>query len=297
MTDPSGVLDDAPIATEFVAAGEMRFEVLTAGDPTSTKLALCLHGFPEHAYSWRHQMPLLAGLGYRVWAPNQRGYGRTSPRPGHKSAYHIDQLLGDVAALIEASRCESVTLIAHDWGAIVAWIFALRGVAPIDALAILNVPHPQRFAEALRDDREQKRRSLYERFFQLPRLPEWVFTRRDANGIAEAFRGMAVHPERFTDEDLRVYRDNALEPGAMTAMLNWYRANPFRKVCAGDWPKLTVPTLMIWGEQDRALGKSMTLDTDELVEDFEIHYLNASHWVQQDAPDEVNALLRAWLTR
>lgn len=297
MTETSRDPGNIPIPTEFIAANDFRFETLTAGDPASKQLALCLHGFPEHAFSWRHQMPLLAELGFKVWAPNQRGYGRTSPRPAEKSAYHIDHLLGDVAALIEAARCESVTLIAHDWGAIVAWIFALRGVAPIDRLVILNVPHPKRFADALRNDRAQKRRSLYERFFQLPRLPEWVFTRRDAHGIAEAFRGMAVHPERFDDDAMRVYRDNALQPGAMTAMLNWYRANPFRQVCAGAWPKLAVPTLMIWGEHDRALGKSMTVDMDELVDDVTLHYLNASHWVQQDAPEEVNALLRDWLTR
>jgi pimeloyl-ACP methyl ester carboxylesterase len=297
MSDPNRALASNAITTDFVDAGELRFETLTAGDPDSRRLALCLHGFPEHAWSWRHQMPLLAELGFKVWAPNQRGYGRTSPRPTGKRAYRIEKLLADVAALIEAARCDSVTLIAHDWGAIVAWIFALRGVAPIDRLVILNVPHPKRFADALRSDRAQKRRSLYERFFQLPRLPEWVFTRRDANGIAEAFRGMAVHPERFDDAAVRVFRDNALQPGAMTAMLNWYRANPFRQVCAGDWPKLAVPTLMIWGEHDRALGKSMTLEMDELVDDVTLHYLNASHWVQQDAPDEVNAILREWLTR
>lgn len=297
MHDPNAVRVSGPFATEFITAGDFRFDTLTAGDPDSKKLALCLHGFPEHAWSWRHQIPVLAELGYKVWAPNQRGYGRTSPRPPEKSAYHIDHLLGDVAALIEASRCSSVTLIAHDWGALVAWIFALRGVAPIDRLVIMNVPHPQRFAEALQGDREQQKRSRYERFFQLPRLPEWVFKRRDAQGIAQAFRGMAVHKERFSDDAIRVFRDNALQPGAMSAMLNWYRANPFRQLCAGKWPHLDVPTLMIWGEHDTALGKSLTLRTDELVGDLTLHYVNASHWVQQDAPDEVNAILRGWLSR
>jgi pimeloyl-ACP methyl ester carboxylesterase len=282
---------------ELVDAGDLRFEVLTAGDPSSARLALCLHGFPEHAYSWRHQLPVLAELGYRVWAPNQRGYGGTRPRPAEKAAYHVDHLLADVAALIEASRAESVTLIGHDWGGLVAWIFALREVAPIDRLVVMNLPHPQRFAEALRDDPEQRRRSFYERLFQLPGLPEWFFRRRDAHAVAQAFLGMAVHPERFPESDLRVYRDNALEPGAMTAMLNWYRANPFRRVSAGPWPRLRTPTLMIWGVHDQALGKKMTEGTDALVDDFTLHYLEASHWVQQDAPDEVNAILRGWLGR
>lgn len=278
-----------------VDAGPLRFEVLTAGDPTSRRLALCLHGFPEHAFSWRHQLPALADLGYRVWAPNQRGYGGTTPRFPDVASYRIEHLLADVAALIDAADVDSVTLIGHDWGGLVAWIFALNRVAPLDKLVVMNLPHPQRFAEALRDDRAQRRRSLYERFFQLPRLPEWLFRRRGAHAIGEAFRGMAVHPERFGDDVLSVYRENALAPGAMTAMLNWYRANPFRRVCAGPWPRLETPTLMIWGEQDTALGKSMTERTDELVRDVTIHYLNASHWVQQDAPDDVNAILREWL--
>jgi len=281
--------------TTFVDAGSLRFEVVTAGDPAAPHLALCLHGFPEHAVSWRHQLPLLADLGYRAWAPNQRGYGRTAPRPRDVDAYHIDHLLGDVATLIDASGAERVTLVGHDWGGLVAWIFALRGVRPIDRLVVMNLPHPQRFAEALQGDREQRWRSLYERFFQLPRLPEWLFRRRDAHAVAEAFRGMAVHPERFPDDVLRVYRDQALQPGALTAMLNWYRANPFRRVTAGPWPVLEIPTLMIWGVHDRALGRKMTERTDALVRDFTVHYLEASHWVQQDAPEEVNAILRDWL--
>lgn len=283
--------------TRFVKAGGLRFEVLCAGDPASRRLALCLHGFPEHAFSWRHQLPVLAELGFRVWAPNQRGYGRTTPRPADVASYHVDRLLGDVAALIEASHAESVTLIGHDWGGIVAWIFALRKIAPLDRLVVMNLPHPQRFAEALRSDPRQRLRSLYERVFQIPRLPEWLFLRRDARAIGEAFRGSAVHPERFPEDVLRVYREHAKQPGAMTAMLNWYRANPFREVLAGPWPKLETPTLLIWGEHDMALGKSMTERTDELVGDLTLHYLNASHWVQQDAPEEVNALLRGWLGR
>ena len=282
---------------ERVLANGLDFEVFVAGDPASPRLALCLHGFPEHPFSWRHQLPVLAELGYRVWAPSLRGYGRTTPRPADVAAYRIEHLLGDVAALIRASGKERVTLIAHDWGGIVAWIFALRAVAPLDRLVVMNLPHPQRFAEALRSDRAQRRRSRYERLFQLPRLPEWLFRRRDARLVAQAFRGMAVHPERFDDETLRVYREQAQAPGAMKAMLDWYRANPFREVLRGRWPRLDTPTLLIWGVHDSALGRSLTERTGELVRDLDVRYLEASHWVQQDAPDEVNAILREWLAR
>jgi pimeloyl-ACP methyl ester carboxylesterase len=282
------------IATEFVDAGEMHFEVHTCGDPDAERLALFLHGFPELAYSWRHQLPLLADLGYLAWAPNQRGYGRTT-RPARVADYHIDHLLQDVAALIDASGAKSVTLIGHDWGGLVAWIFAMRDVRALERLVIMNLPHPQRFYEHLQHDPVQRRRSRYERFFQLPWLPEALFRMRGARAVGEAFRRMAVDKTRFSDDVLDVYRRHALEPGAMTAMLNWYRANSFRQICAGTWPVLDTPTLMVWGEADTALGVEMTAGTEELVRDFTLRTLHASHWVQQDAPEEVNAILAAWL--
>lgn len=283
---------DTPITVE---SNGLRFEVSTSGDPRSERLALCLHGFPEHAYSWRHQMPQLAKLGYRVWAPNQRGYGNTD-RPEGRDAYHIDHLLADVAGLIDASGARSVTLIAHDWGAVVAWLFALRKIRPLERLVVMNLPHPTRFFEALLHNKKQRRRSWYERFFQLPWLPEALFRAGGARAVGSAFRNMARNKEQFPDPVLDVYRQHALAPGAMTAMLNWYRANPFRVVTAGEFPVLDTPTLMIWGVHDTALGKEMTYRTEELVSDFTIRYLNASHWVQQDAPEQTNEILSAWLT-
>jgi pimeloyl-ACP methyl ester carboxylesterase len=283
--------------TEFVDAGEMRFEVATAGDPRSERLALLLHGFPEHAYSWRHQLPLLAKLGYRCWAPNQRGYGRSTRPPGTRS-YTIDLLVEDVGRLIDASGCRSVTLVGHDWGGMVAWMCALRGVRPIERLIVMNLPHPKRFQEDIRKLR-QLRRSWYILFFQLPGLPEFLLTRGRARAIAQAFRGMALDKSRFPDEVLDVYRDQALQPGAMTAMLNWYRAIRHSPALAGEvetLPVLETPTLMIWGEEDSALGVELSYGTEALVKDFTLRYLpKVSHWVQQEAPEAVNAIVEAWL--
>jgi pimeloyl-ACP methyl ester carboxylesterase len=292
MTAPL-TLPRNPIVSEFVDAGDLRFEVNTCGDPDSERLALCLHGFPEHAYSWRFQLPALAELGYRVWAPNQRGYGKTT-RPSGKAAYHRDHLMADVAALIDRSGAKSVTLVAHDWGALVAWLFAIKQVRPLERLVIMNLPHPRRFYEGLQTTAQQKR-SRYERFFQIPWLPETLFRLRGAKAVGDAFSGMAVDKSRFQKEVTDVYRQHALDPGALTAMLNWYRANPFRETCAGDFPTLDTPTLMIWGEHDAALGKEMTVGTDELVSNFTLRYVNASHWVQQEAPDAVNQIMTAWL--
>ena len=283
------------IRTETVETGEMRFEVHACGDPRSERLALCLHGFPEHAHSWRYLLPALGDLGYKAWAPNQRGYGATT-RPSGVAAYKMEHLLDDVASLFDASGAKSLTLIGHDWGGAVAWMFALRSVRPVGRLIVMNLPHPQRFREHLATNKAQQRRSRYERFFQLPWLPEVLLRLRGARAVGQAFRGMAVDKGRFPDEALDVYRRQALEPGAMTAMLNWYRANPFRKVLEGSFPVLDVPTLMVWGDQDTALGAEMTLGTEELVRDFTLRYLHASHWVQQEAPEQVNEIVSAWLT-
>jgi len=286
---------------ELVGANGLSFEVYTAGDPHSDRLALLLHGFPEHAFSWRHQLPLLARLGYRVWAPNQRGYGKSS-RPQGVASYCIDALVADVAGLIDAAGRRRVTLVGHDWGGLVAWELALRRVRPLERLVILNVPHPVRFREELAHNRAQRRRSLYASFFQLPWLPEWFFRRRGAAAIAQAFRGMAIDKSRFPDDVLAVFQQNALQPGALTAMLNWYRANGRHFGALGQAPAaspiIETPTLLIWGEADTALGKETTFGTERFVADLTVRYLpRVSHWVQQEAPEAVNEILEAWLTR
>jgi pimeloyl-ACP methyl ester carboxylesterase len=286
---------DDEIRTEWVEGGELRFEVLACGDAASPRLALCLHGFPELAWSWRHQLPLLARLGYKVWAPNQRGYGRTT-RPRGRRAYRIERLLEDVAHLIDASGCREVTLLGHDWGGIVAWYVALRGIHPLERLVVMNIPHPRRMREVLASSWAQRRRSWYVLFFQLPWLPEALLRAGHARAVGEAFRGMAVDKSRFSDDVLEVYRRAALEPGALTAMLNWYRANLRLLDDAEQLRQLDVPTLMLWGERDRALGVELTEGTERLVRDFTLRRLpGVSHWVQQEAPETVNAMLEAWL--
>jgi pimeloyl-ACP methyl ester carboxylesterase len=281
---------------ELIEAGGLRFEVATAGDPASPRLALLLHGFPEHAFSWRHQIAFLAARGFRVWAPNQRGYGN-SPMPRGARSYRVEELTNDVANLIDVSGAERVVLAGHDWGAMVAWEFAIRRVRPLERLVICNVPHPECFREALRRDKEQRKRSRYVAFFQLPWLPEYLLRRKNAALIDEAFRGMAIDKSRFPDEVLAVYRANVLRPGGATAMLNWYRAAGRRfGEPRPETPVIETPTLMIWGEEDAALGKNLTQGTERWVRDLTLRFLpGVSHWVQQEAPERVNEMLGAWL--
>lgn len=286
-----------PPVTEFVEANGLRFEVDMCG--SGRKLALCLHGFPEHSYSWRHQLPVLAQMGYLAWAPNLRGYGNSS-RPLGVQNYAMRYLLADVAGLIDASGAEEVVLIAHDWGGVIAWEFALRNIRPLKKLVVMNIPHPKLFEQGVRGWAQLKR-SWYIFFFQLPWLPEWALGRNGAKAIGDAFRAMAVDKSRFPDDVLQVFRRNAAQPGALSAMVNYYRAalrggaRPEKARVPG---KLDIPTLMIWGEQDTALGKELTYGTQNLVNDFTIHYLpGVSHWVQQEAPEKVNAILQEWLAR
>ena len=285
---------DTPVTTQFVTANGITFEVDQCG--TGEKFALLLHGFPESKFSWRFQMPLLARLGYRVWAPNLRGYGKTS-RPKSVSDYHIDHLVGDVAGLIDAAGAKETLLVAHDWGAVIAWQFAIRKMRPLSGLVIMNVPHPACFVRALRSW-SQFKKSWYVFFFQLPWLPERVLAARGAEAIGRAFTDMAVDKSRFPSEVVDEYRRSAREPGAIRAMINYYRAamRADRRAMNPAPGTVDARTLMIWGEEDGALDKATTHGTEEFVADLTLRYLpGVSHWVQQEAPEKVNAMLEAWL--
>lgn len=256
-------------------------------------VALCLHGFPESRFSWRYQLPVLAEAGWRAVAPDLRGYGGSS-RPSGKAAYHIDHLVADVAGMFEALGARRKLLVAHDWGAAIAWVVAMRRAVPLDGLIIMNVPHPTVFAELIAHYWPQRRKSWYVAFFQIPWLPEFLLRQRRADGIANAFLNMAVDKAMFPPEVLEVYRENALQPGALTAMINYYRAN--LGLLGEVAPQIIVPTLMLWGEEDKALDLKLTENYGRHVRDFTLQrFPNVSHWVQQEAPDAVNAAMLAWL--
>jgi pimeloyl-ACP methyl ester carboxylesterase len=285
-----------PITTRQVDANGLTFTVDECGEGDA--VALFLHGFPESRYSWREQLPLLASKGWRAVAPDLRGYGGTT-RPGSKKDYEISHLIADAAALFDALGARKRLLIAHDWGAIIAWAFANDRARDLEGLVIMNVPHPAVFLDVLSHSWEQRKKSWYAAFFQLPFLPEMMLTAKGAQAIGQAFVGMAVDKSRFPEEVLDHYRQNALQPGAMTAMVNYYRANTqtLKAYGAGRAVKIDVPTLMVWGEEDSALGIELTEGYGPYVTDFTLNRLpGVSHWVQQEAPEAVNERLSAWLT-
>lgn len=254
---------------------------------------LMLHGFPEFWYSWRHQIPEFA-VDYTVVAPDLRGYN-DSDKPSGVHAYAMEWLVEDVKGLIEHYHRDRCVLVGHDWGGAIAWNVAYTYPDLIDQLIVMNLPHPAKFAEGLRNLR-QLLRSWYIFFFQLPFLPEWVLAWDDYRAIANAFSEMAVNPSTFSSEDLAAYKDAAAKRGSLTAMVNYYRNILRTDLIQRDWPMLNVPTLLIWGQQDAALGVELTYGTEQYVRDLTLRYIpNCSHWVQQECPNEVNQYMREFL--
>ncbi|HEY9602090.1 MAG TPA: alpha/beta hydrolase [Allocoleopsis sp.] len=276
---------------EYINANGIKLHYVTQGDGP---LMLMLHGFPEFWYSWRHQIPEFA-KDYKVVALDLRGYNE-SDKPQEQSAYTMSELVKDVESVIRGLGYDRCVLVGHDWGGAIAWCFAYAYPEMVERLIVLNLPHPAKFAQGLRTP-QQLMRSWYAFFFQIPALPELLLQSFDYQLIGNAFTGMAVHNNAFTSADIEAYKDAAAKRGALTAMINYYR-NAFTGIMQREWSLLDVPTLMIWGEQDTALGKELTYGTEEYVRDFQIRYIpDCSHWVQQEQPELVNEYMREFLTK
>lgn len=266
------------------------FEAIIEG-PADGPLILLLHGFPELNVSWRHQIPVLAAAGYRVVAPNQRGY-QGSVQDG---SYATADLAADVVSMIDAMNAERAVLVGHDWGGGVAWTVAHLHPERVDRLVALNCPPPQVLAHALRTNPEQLAKSWYMLFFQLPRLPEKFVV---AN-MPRALIGGSYNRKAWNRESLAPYSAALATPHDARGPVNWYRA-ALRKPARGLKP-ITLPILMIWGTQDRFLGL-------ELISPHALRravaYGNepdivlieeAGHYVQNESPDKVNTALLGWL--
>lgn len=268
---------------------EVQLHYVEAGEGP---LVVLLHGFPEFWFGWRFQIPALVAAGFRVVAPDMRGYNLSS-RPAGIAAYDTDRLARDIRDLIRERGADSAFLAGHDWGAVVAWATAMNHPEVVKRLAILNVPHPRRMLHALRRPR-QLAKSWYMFFFQLPWLPE----RLARAGRWRAFRDGFEHdarPGAFTPEDIERYVEAWSQPGAATATINYYRAalrqSP-RRAAARIRP-VTAPTRVIWGMRDRYIGAELAEPDRADVPNLErvVRLADATHWVQHDEPERVNELL------
>ena len=279
-----------------VAANQLSFRVAMAG--TGSRLLLCLHGFPESAVSWRYQIGPLAQAGFRVWAPDLRGYGGTA-RPTGIDAYRIESLMDDVTGLLDAAQVQRAILVGHDWGGIIAWYYAMRHAGRVEALAIVNAPHPACFEREVRHWR-QWHRSWYMGFFQIPWLPEAALSAGHGYVIGEIFGRMAIHRKQMPDDLVRLYRRQACETGALTAMMNYYRAalrggGALRQQRLG-YPMIHVPTLVLWGLQDHALVAQNLDGLERFVTDLTVMTMgDAGHFAHEDKPEQVTREMLTWL--
>ncbi|HZS01679.1 MAG TPA: alpha/beta fold hydrolase [Chloroflexota bacterium] len=284
---------DLGAAHRYADLGHLRLHYVEAG---AGPLVVLLHGFPEHYYAWRHQWGPLAAAGYHVVAPDMRGYN-LSGKPRSVRAYRMGELTHDVAVLIRHCGAErAAMLVGHDWGGAVAWGVAMRDPALLERLAILNCPHPVTFARALATPR-QLLRSWYIFFFQFPWLPEWYFARGDFAALRRILRAEPVRPGAFTAADIERYVQALRRPRAFRGAINYYRA--FVQYGLAErrlLRRIDIPTLVIWGERDRYLGRELAAPPPAWVPTCRVERLpDASHWLQSDQPERVNALLLDFL--
>jgi pimeloyl-ACP methyl ester carboxylesterase len=292
--------DDLGVRHSFAEVNGIRMHYVEKGEGP---LVVMLHGFPEMWWSWRHQIPALVDAGFRVVAPDLRGYGDTDA----KEPYDVDTLRDDVLALLDHLRAPKAIIVSHDWGGVLAWHLAGTRQERCEKLVVMNGPHPALFARALSGvgghvKWRQVRRSWYVFFFQLPILPERVLTANGAAAIARVIRGAAVDKTNFDREELAPFVDAILKPGRATGMVNWYRA-AFRKGLRqrrrGQDGVITIPTLLIWAMQDDALGyDDVVSGIERYVPGIEIFQIaGCGHFVQQERPDAVNSKLVEFLKR
>lgn len=279
-------------SSHFADANGLRMHYVACG-PEAGPPVLLLHGFPEFWYSWRFQMPALAAAGYRVIVPDQRGYNLTEQR----RPYNLETLVGDLAALLDDLGLPRAHVVGHDWGGVTAWGFAAYFPDRTMSITAMNSPHPSAYLDAIARFSAQILRSWYIVFFQIPRLPEAAFRARNYDALRRLLA--EVPSEYMTPEDVERYVAACSRPGALTAMIGWYRALPGElRRTGGALParEIRCPALVLWGEPDFALGRVCNRTLSRYVRDLRIVYVpGTSHWVQMHAPEAVNRHLVAFL--
>ncbi|MBK4735276.1 alpha/beta fold hydrolase [Noviherbaspirillum pedocola] len=269
---------------------DLHVEVAGNGPPV-----ILLHGFPENGHSWRWQIAPLVEAGFSPWVPNLRGYPPSSVSP-RQADYHLRHLVHDVAAIVKASGHARAHVVGHDWGGIIAWTFA--GLCPqlLDRLVIMNAPHMALYSAKVWHT-SQLLRSWYAAFFQLPLLPERVLAAGRFRIVREIFRRGPVRSSAFAQEDIERYVDCLSQPGALKAALDYYRENMRSDGMAlAACARTEARTLVLWGERDPTLGIFLLSGLARYASHVRIHRIaGASHWVQNEAPEEVNRVMTAFL--
>jgi pimeloyl-ACP methyl ester carboxylesterase len=280
------------IEEHCVLTNGVRLHVLQAG-PIEGPLVILLHGFPEFSYAWTKQISYLAQYGYRVWAPDQRGYN-LSDKPKGITSYKLDELVKDIIGLIDAAGQKKAFLVAHDWGGSVAWRIATSYPERIVKMVVLNSPHGKVMKEHLQSNPTQRKRSRYMYYFQIPLLPEIRIKLENFKSLKNALINSSLL-DTFSDLDLEKYSKAWSRPRAYHSMINWYRAAFQKPSHYENDIKIVVPTLLIWGELDKFLGVEMAQESINLCHNGRLLIVkDATHWVQHEKTDEVNKLITSF---
>jgi pimeloyl-ACP methyl ester carboxylesterase len=273
--------------------GGVRLHVAEAG-PEDGPLLILLHGFPEFWFGWRELIGPLADQGYRIVAPDQRGYN-LSDKPKGVGAYRLDLLADDIFSLAEGYGRERFRLVGHDWGASVAWWMATRRPGPIAKMAILNAPHPAVWLRSMTEDPEQRKKSRYVQMLRTPVIPELMVRMGGYKGLADAFAS-ATRPSAFGPEAMARYREAWTQPGALTATLNWYRALFQQELPVPAAGSITPPTLVLWGDLDAFAEPGLAEASAALCAKAQVvHLPAATHWIAHDEPEAVLGALIPFL--
>ena len=278
------------ITGQFYNVNGITLHAATAG-PQQGKMMLFLHGFPEFSLGWKKQLLFFAAKGFRVVAPDQRGYNLSSKPKGVK-AYRIENLVEDMVGLIKQLSTEKVILVGHDWGGGVAWELAGQYPELIEKLIILNMPHLRVMRETLRSNARQMLCSWYAGFFQIPFLPEWMSSWFNFKLMERSMIGTALQ-NTFTRLEIGQYKSAWRQPGAVRAMINWYRAYKYSRPA---FKRIQIPTLILWGTQDKFLLPQMAGKSNMLCAKGKLIYIDdATHWLHHEKAAKVNQLILNFL--
>jgi len=275
---------DSSVRFDFIPTNGIRLHTALAG-PENGEPVILLHGFPEAWFGWEPQIHALAAAGFRVIAPDQRGYN-LSDKPIGVASYRMDTLVADVLGVADALGFERFNIAGHDFGAMVSWLLAVQYSERLRRLAIANVPHPVVMRSYIRRHPSQMLKSWYALFFQIPALPERIVRAGNWRMM------MSAMPAGLSEEERDRYREAWAQPGAMTGMINWYRAMLRRPPKLTGSPRISVPTLVVWGKQDPYISYGLAPLSVDLCNDGRlIRFEDATHWVQHDKSEEVSQLL------
>ena len=288
---------DEGLQNEFVNVNGIRMHYVTMG---KGPLIVFLHGFPEFWYSWRHQIPFFSKH-FKVAVPDMRGFGETE-RPTEVDEYRIERLVTDIVELVHSLGQEKATVVGHDWGGVIARSIGIMAPNIVENLIIMNAPHPAVFQRNAFRNYEQMQKSWYMFFFLLQNVPERVLSRNNFELLKHVFEISTKRKKMFTQRDIEWYTSSWGKEGGITGGINYYRSNLNAEFWGNldesiPFPRIKSPTLQIWAEEDPFLGKELTEGTNEFVGAlFSLKIIpNCGHWIQQEAPEEVNQIIDEFL--